>query len=131
MSSWEGAELSWHCRAEAEEREASAGKGEPGRDNGLGRLPGEAKRLADPSLLVGNLSYLVSWKSLFSLDSFPVDFPNLEDSSCRHMNLISLCTMEGCAKGRPHPRFPGGEGLSFTCPTGWCSLACSGSTGAL
>lgn len=56
MSGWEGAELMGTAELK-QQREASAGKGRPGRDHGLGGLPGEADR---PRPM--GRSVTVSWK---------------------------------------------------------------------
>lgn len=56
MSGWEGAEPMGIAELK-QQREASAGKGRPGRDQGLGGLPGEAERPRPTGR-----SVTVSWK---------------------------------------------------------------------
>lgn len=99
LSEWSGGGSS-----ETERRSlCRPGQGGPGGDNGFGALPGKALRPLGRSVTVWNLSYLVSWKSSASRELFPVGSPELEDSSCRHPNSISLSTVE---PPTPRPAFP-------------------------
>lgn len=120
-----GSRADGHCRAET----AAHSLCREGQKAGAMGLEGcQVKprgrgRLADPSLLVGNLSCPVSRESLSPLESFPVGFTNLEDSPCRRLNWIPLSTMEGCAKGSPQPRCPCGDASELHLP---CRLALLG-----
>lgn len=97
-------EQSWQqsCRSETEQRNARA--------NVVGTVGLEVAPIGR-SIAVSWV-YLVSWKCWSSLESFLVDFINLEDSSYQHWSLISLSTVESRAGGSPQPHFSSGGGFT-------------------